>query len=132
MEEELFGRTDVDSTSGEHRHADPLHLSRLSPPMRWLMDHAADTAAWRMECTGLGFNLVSGNYEFASLIVIEDEEWWAEHGGSIEANWESDGIQRYSTLDRDSISHLVHDASWSNEGLFAMLQGLPPTSTHWR
>jgi hypothetical protein len=125
MEEELFGRTDVDSTSLEHRHADPLHLSRLSPPMRWLMDRVTpDPAPWRMECTGFGINLVSGNYEFANLIVVEDEDWWTEYGGLIEANWESDGLHRYSSLDRDGVSHLVHDASWSNEGLFALLQGL--------
>jgi hypothetical protein len=113
------------STSLEHRHADPLHLSRLSPPMRWLMDRVTpDPAPWRMECTGFGINLVSGNYEFANLIVVEDEDWWTKYGGLIEANWESDGLHRYSSLDRDGVSHLVHDASWSNEGLFALLQGL--------
>jgi hypothetical protein len=125
MEEELFGRTDVDSTNSEHRHADPLHVSRLSAPMRWLMDRVTqDPAPWRMECTGFGINLVSGNYKFANLIVVEDESWWTEYGGLIEANWESEGLHRYSSLDRDSVSHLVHDASWSNEGLFALLQGL--------
>jgi hypothetical protein len=125
MEEELFGRTDVDSTLGERRHADPLHLSRLSPPMRWLMDHLDEQPpAWRTECTGFGLNLVSGNFEFASLIVVDDETWWAEFGGSVEANWESDGLRRYSSLDHDGIAHLVHDASWSNEGLFAFVQGI--------
>jgi hypothetical protein len=125
MEEELFGRFDVDSTAGEHRQADPLHLTRLSPPMRWLMDHSTDDPVpWRMECTGFGLNLVSGNFEFASLVVIEDEGWWAEHGGAIEANWESDSLRRYSTLDREGIDHLMHDATWSNEGLFAFLLGL--------
>jgi hypothetical protein len=77
-----------------------------------------------MECTGFGLNLVSGNFEFAGLVVVEDETWWAEYGGAIEANWESDSLRRYSTLDHDSIRHLVHDATWSNEGLFAFLLGL--------
>ncbi|GAA0720630.1 hypothetical protein Drose_06900 [Dactylosporangium roseum] len=122
MEEELFGRTDVDSTSGEQRHADPMHPSRLSEPMRWLLDRL-DGGHWRMECTGLGFNLVSGNYEFASLIVIEDEEWWGRFGGSVEANWESDTLRRYSSRDRGPLDALAHDAAWSNEGLFALLQG---------
>jgi hypothetical protein len=125
MEEELFGRLDVDSTTGDLRRADPLHITRLSPPMRWLMDHSTDDPpSWRVECTGFGLNLVSGNYEFASLIVIEDEAWWAEHGGAVEANWESDSLRRYSTLDTEGIKHLVHDVTWSNEGLFAFLQGL--------
>ena len=96
LEEELFGRTDVDSTLGERRHADPLNTNRLSQPMRWLIDHA-DTDDWRMECTGFGLNLVSGNFEFASLVVIENEEWWEQFGGQVEANWESEGLRRYSS-----------------------------------
>jgi hypothetical protein len=123
MEEELFGRADVDSTMGGQLRADPLHLSRLSDPMRWLMEHA-EPDHWRMECTGFGFNLVSGNYEIASLIVVEDEEWWGEYGGHIEANWESDRLRRYSSRDAATIGTLVHDESWSNEGLFAFIQGL--------
>ncbi|MCA1604011.1 MAG: hypothetical protein LC775_00660 [Acidobacteria bacterium] len=77
-----------------------------------------------MECTGFGLNLVSGNYEFASLIVIEDEEFWTRYGGQVEANWESAGLQLYSSLDYRLISELITDESWSNEGLFALLQGL--------
>lgn len=122
MEEELFGRTDVDSTIGEQRRADPMHANRLSAPMRWLTERS-DGVHWRMESTGFGFNLMSGNYEFASLIVIEDEEWWERFGGSIEANWESDALRRYSSRDRGLLDALAHDPGWSNEGLFALLQG---------
>ena len=75
MEEELFGRDDVDGTIGEVKHADPMHVSRLSEPMGWLVGHD-DTEHWRMECTGFGLNLVSGNCEFAGLIVIDDPEFW--------------------------------------------------------
>ncbi len=98
-----------------------MHRSRLSEPMRWLSD---DPARMRLECTGFGVNLVSGNYEFASLIVIEDDEFWTRFGGEVEANWESSGLRLYSSLDRESISDLITDESWSNEGLFAFLQGL--------
>lgn len=129
MEEELFGRSDVDSTVSARRVADPLHLSRLSPPMRWLMDHSTEDA-WHMECTGFGLNLVSGNFEFASLIVVDDESWWSEYGGHIEANWEYSGLRRYSSLDHDTLTHLVHDASWSNEGLFAFVQGVRRLAEH--
>lgn len=121
MEEELFGRPEVDSTGDGFRFADPLHPSRLTPPFRWLVERPA---AWRMECTGVGLNLVSGNFEFASLIVIEDETWWDQFGGSVQANWESEGLRQYSSLDHDLVVRLVHDASWSNEGLFAFLQGI--------
>jgi hypothetical protein len=123
LEAELFGREDVDATIGMHRHAEPFHLTRLSEPMRWLIDHT-DLGQWRMECTGFGFNLVSGNFEFASLIVIDDEEWWGRYGGHVEANWETHGLRRYSSRDRASLANLVHDEAWSNEGLFAFVQGL--------
>lgn len=121
MEEELFRRPEVDSTSAAQKPAEPLHPDRLSPPMRWLADHAS---AWSMECTGFGLNLVSGNFEFAGLIVIKDETWWQEFAGYIEPNWESDGLRRYSTLDTAGITYLMNDPSWSNEGLFAFLQGI--------
>lgn len=120
MEEELFGRDEVDSTTCG-RVAAPMHPSRLSEPMRWLMD---EPARLRNECTGFGLNLISGNYEFASLILVEDEEFWARYGGSIEANWETSGLRVYSSMDSHLIEKLVADDNWSNEGLFAFLQGL--------
>ncbi len=124
LEEELFGRDDVDSTlTSSQRHADPMHASRLSPPMAWLAEHDT-TEHWQMECTSFGLNLVSGNYEFASLIVIHDETFWTTYGGDIAANWESESLRRYSSLDRDLLEDLIGDRAWSNEGLFALLQGL--------
>ncbi|MFC0435575.1 transcriptional regulator [Kutzneria buriramensis] len=121
MEEELFGRDDIDNTVSDDRRADPMHPSRLSEPMRWLMD---EPGRLRMECTGFGLNLVSGNFEFPSLIVIEDEEFWTRYGGIIEANWESSNLHQYSSLDPQLLTELISDVAWSNEGLFALLQGL--------
>jgi hypothetical protein len=121
MEEELFGREDLDNTVADQRVADPMHPSRLSEPMRWLLDRPDRL---RMECTGFGLNLVSGNFEFPSLIVIEDEEFWLRYGGLIEANWESSTLRRYSSLDRALLAELIGDVAWSNEGLFALLQGI--------
>lgn len=121
MEEELFGRTDVDNTVEGTCAAVPLHPGRMSEPMRWLM---ADPSRVRMECTGFGLNLVSGNYEFACLLVIEDDEFWTRYGGEIEANWEASGLCLYSSLDQQLVGELVTDESWSNEGIFAFLQGI--------
>ncbi|SEF24764.1 hypothetical protein SAMN05421837_102855 [Amycolatopsis pretoriensis] len=121
MEEELFGRPDADNTVADTLTADPMHPTRLSEPMRWLLD---EPGRLRMECTGFGLNLVSGNYEFASLIVIDDEEFWARYGGVVEANWESATLRQYSTTDAELVTELLGDVAWSNEGLFAMAQGL--------
>ncbi|WP_338597120.1 transcriptional regulator [Saccharopolyspora sp. SCSIO 74807] len=121
MEEELFGRDEIDNTVGDQRKADPMHPSRLTEPMSWLLE---EPGRLRTECTGFGLNLVSGNFEFAGLTVIEDEEFWKRFGGQIEANWEASSLHQYSSLDGDFLAELVRDVAWSNEGLFAFLQGL--------
>jgi hypothetical protein len=121
MEEELFGREDIDNTVAEPYAADPMHPSRLSEPMRWLMENPDFLT---IECTGFGLNLVSGNFEFACLIIVDSEDFWLRYGGQIEANWESMMLRQYSSLDSESINELAHDPAWSNEGLFALLQGL--------
>ncbi len=90
--------------------------------MRWLLTE--NPAALRMECTGFGLNLVSGNFEFACLIVIDSDEFWSRFGGQIEASWESSSLRQYSSLDDGSLAALASDSGWSNEGLFAFLQGL--------
>ncbi|USX54132.1 transcriptional regulator [Lentzea sp. HUAS12] len=104
LEEELFGRSDVDGTAGVPRAASPMHPGRWSEPMRWLEN---EPGRMRMECTGFGLNLVSGNYEFATLVVIEDEEFWPQFGGRLEANWEASGLTLYSSLDGELVTDLV-------------------------
>jgi hypothetical protein len=120
MEEELFGREDVDNTLTEKYAAEPMHPTRLSEPAQWLMSNPDRT---RMECTGFGLNLVNGNCEFACLIVIDDEDFWSRYGGRLVANWESSSLRQYSSLDSKSLADLVQDPAWSSEGLFALLQG---------
>jgi hypothetical protein len=121
-EEELFGRAEIDNTLNGQQTADPMHPSRLSEPMRWLL--AENPGALRLECTGFGLNLVSGNYEFACLIVVESEDFWTRYGGQIEANWETSALRQYSSLDSESLTELLVEDTWSNEGLFALTQGL--------
>ena len=122
MEEELFGREEIDNTLNAQSAADPMHPSRLSGPMRWLL--MENPGALRVECTGFGLNLVSGNFEFACLLVVESDEFWSRYGGQIEANWESSALRQYSSLDSESLAELVTEDTWSNEGLFALTQGL--------
>jgi hypothetical protein len=116
-----FGREDIDNTLNTENTADPMHPSRLSAPMKWLTENPE---AFRMECTGFGFNLISGNFEFACLLVVESDEFWSRFGGQVSANWESSSLRQYSSLDDGSLAALASDSAWSNEGLFAFLQGL--------
>ena len=122
LEEELFGRVDLEQRLVESmRRAAPLHPFNASAPMKWLRGHPD---SWRMECTGFGINMVTGNYEFSCLVVIEDPAWWTGYGHLLEANWEASRLHRYSSLDIDGIMHLIGDTRWSNEGLFALIEGL--------
>jgi transcriptional regulator with XRE-family HTH domain len=124
LEEELLGRAELGSLFGEDfRKVDPLHAGLLSPPLRWLLDHQ-DSGGYRTECVGFGINLLSGNYEFACLVLIDDEEWWARFGSQVEANWEVERIRLYSSRDTAGLRDLMLDPRWSNEGLFALNQGL--------
>jgi transcriptional regulator with XRE-family HTH domain len=124
LEEELLGREELGSLfTDSFRKVNPFHVDLLSPPLRWLLDHQ-DPAVWRMECVGFGINLLSGNYEFACLIVVDDEEWWAQFGGLVEANWEIERIRLYSSRDPAGLRELMLDSRWSNEGLFAFSEGL--------
>ncbi len=77
LETELFGRDDTDNIRTARRlAADPMHPARLPEPMRWL---TAEPGRLRLECTGFGLNLVSGNFEFASLVVIESDNFWSRY-----------------------------------------------------
>ena len=69
-----------------------------------------------------GASSVSGNYEFACLVVVESDDFWSRYGGQIEANWESSALRQYSTRDTESLAELVTEDTWSNEGLFALTQ----------
>jgi hypothetical protein len=60
---------EIDNTANGQHAANLMHPSRLSEPMRWLLTE--NPAALRVECTGFGLNLVSGNYEFACLVVVQ-------------------------------------------------------------
>jgi hypothetical protein len=70
LEEELLGREELGSLFGrDFRKVDPLHADLRSPPLRWLLEHR-DSDSYRIECVGFGINLLSGNYEFACLILM--------------------------------------------------------------
>jgi len=122
LEEELLGREDLEQMSAESRRtADVLHHERHPEAMRALLD---GTGSFRVRCTGFGINLLSGTFELPCLVVIDDERWWTKWGHLIAGNWETMSIESISTADTDGLTALIHDPRWSNEGLFALIEGL--------
>ena len=122
LEEELFGKAEVDTTLDTRRTIDPMHPDLLTGPMRYLTEAGPD--AWSMECTGFGFNLLTGNYEFPGLVAVHDEGFWQRCGGDVESNWESERITLVSSQDEAGLRALTHNPAWSDEGLFAFVLGL--------
>ncbi|TKG68346.1 helix-turn-helix transcriptional regulator [Prauserella endophytica] len=122
IEEELFGRSDLDSTIDSARAISPMHPRRMSEPMQWLTSQEAGYL--RLDSTGLGLNLVSGNFEFSCLAAIDAPTFWSRFAGHIEANWETKGLRSCSSRDDHALTHLLTGKSWNNEGLFAFCQGL--------
>jgi hypothetical protein len=123
FEEELLGRQDLEQLSPDSwRRVDILHAEHRSAPMTWLLEHHGE--AFRTECTSFGINLVTGTYEFGCLLVVDDESWWEQWGHLVEANWEAMRVHRYSSRDTAGLASLARDPRWSNEGLFAFLEGL--------
>lgn len=120
LEEELFGRADLDNTISASRAAFPMHPNRLSEPVKALMS----SSGLQLACTGFGFNLVSGNYEFACLLTMDHENFWPDYGGHIEANWEAIGLQNYNSRHTESLRRLALASTWNSEGLFAFSGGL--------
>jgi hypothetical protein len=124
IEEELMNRSDLDPTSTDWAPSiDPMHADRLTDAMRWLMNHR-ETGACRIEATGFGYNAMSGNFELPSLVVVQDERWWAQFAGTLAPCWETSGMLRMSSLDTAGIASLLCDSRWSNEGLFALALAL--------
>jgi hypothetical protein len=116
--------------SSSFRNVDPFHTDLLSAPLRWLLERK-DSDAYRIECVGFGINLLSGNYEFACLVVIDDEEWWGRFGGQLQANWEVGRIRLCSSRDTASLRDLMRDPSGATKGCSRSARGcaVSPSST---
>ena len=122
LEEELFGRQELDQLCpDERRLLAPAHHSMMTPPMRWLDDHPG---ALRLFLTAFGTNMLSGNYEASCLVLIDDATFWEDFGGTLRANWEVGQIRLYSSRDTEGLTRLLSDPRWSDEGLFAFIEGL--------
>jgi hypothetical protein len=121
LEEELLGRQELEQlAASSRRRAAPDHPRNRTEPVAWLHENPCS----RLECAGFGINLVSGNYEFACLLTIDDERWWETFGHRVQANWEAMDLHCYSSRDPQGLTRLMADPAWSNEGLFALIEGL--------
>jgi hypothetical protein len=62
--------------------------------------------------------------------VIRDSTWWDRYHHRIEGNWEPKRLRCYSSQDTEGLAGLIANSRWSNEGLFALLEGLRRLAQH--
>lgn len=117
--EELFGGKEVEKHTERLRH-DWFFGERQ---MRWFIDHKE---SYELICTCFGVDMVSGNYQFGTVLIIHDEEYWDTFGREMEANWE--GKERttriISTKDSAAVEKLIKQGNWTGEGLQTLCEGL--------
>lgn len=123
IQEELMGREDVDMTQPLYSSVvDPYHPDLQAEPLGALLaDNSKDCT---MMQTGLGLNLAHGGYEIATMVASHDERWWSRFGGHLKANWEASRIRQYSSMDVQSLEHLLTLPNWTDESLFSLVLGL--------
>jgi len=117
--EELFGGKEVEQHTERLRH-DWFFGERQ---MRWFIDHKD---SYELICTCFGIDMVSGNYQFGTLLIIHDGKYWDTFGNEIRANWE--GKERttrpISTKDSAALEELIQQGNWTGEGLQTLCEAL--------
>jgi hypothetical protein len=122
LEEELLGAEELELITEESRRAaDPLHARARSAALEPFLRKAE---GYHLRLTGFGLNLLAGTFEAPCLIAIDDETWWQENGHLVTGNWETSGIEVYSSADADGLARLIRDPRWVSEGLFSLVEGL--------
>ncbi|MEA2587699.1 MAG: hypothetical protein QOH66_626 [Actinomycetota bacterium] len=123
--EEVLGGREVELAD---RDLQPMWFVEKSKPLRWLQERPD---SYQALCVGVGINLLSGNYEIGTLLVIHDPRFWRAFEQVLRPNWEVANLIRCSTLPAPSaspqrgLSGLIRATDqWTSEGLMVLVEGL--------
>lgn len=118
--EELFKGAEVmGSTSARLMHAWYMRTKEY-PALSYFNQPNSD---YKCEVTGFGFNAITGEYNFAVLLTVNDTEYWDTYGSGMEGNWEAKGCEMISTKDEKRICEILQ-SNWSAESIFFFIEGL--------
>lgn len=93
----------------------------MSNPMMQLFENPKN---YKLEITGFGFNMLTGNYEFAILLQILDENFYKEFRKLIHERWEFEEIIPVYTRNKQDIERIILENDWVDEALFHFLKSL--------
>lgn len=118
--EELFEGEEIKGPNSRLKHD---WFFRKCEPVAWLRDHSESCP---LSMLGLGFNLITGNYEAAVLQVVQDPMFWAKFGDDIRVNWEAVRPLEpmISTRHPDILAKLLAKPNWTGAGIFAFALAL--------
>jgi DNA-binding SARP family transcriptional activator len=125
FEEELIGRDEIESAN-RFRGCYPFGLAACTPAMQALHKYPE---SWRIECTGLSLNLLTGNYDFSCLFVVTDSALMSrliERGYFRTHNWEIAKTEPVHVRSDQAaeLRRISLDDGWADEALFAFVHGL--------
>jgi hypothetical protein len=123
--EEVLGGREVELGD---RDLEPMWFIVESRPLRWLRERPN---SYQALCVGMGIDLLSGNYEIGTLLVIHDPKFWRAFEQVLRPNWEVGNLIRCSTVPGPSaspsrgLSGLIQVTDeWTSEGLMVLIEGL--------
>ncbi|HWD09354.1 MAG TPA: helix-turn-helix transcriptional regulator [Actinomycetota bacterium] len=123
--EEIFGGREVELAD---RDLEPLWFIDHSRPLRWLREHPGSYVGL---CVALATNLLSGNYEIGTLLVVHDPKFWRLFESTLRPNWEVGNLIQCSTRPgihtgpKRGLAGLIRSTEgWTSEGLLVLIEGL--------
>ncbi len=131
--EEVLGGREVELADQD---LESMWFVEESKPLRWLRERPDSYLA---HCVGLGINLLSGNYEIGTMLVIHDPRFWRAFERVLRPNWEVANLIRCSTRPgagahpRRGLSGLIRATDqWTSEALMVLVEGLASSSGNSR
>ena len=123
--EEILGGREVEIAD---RDLEPLWFIDHSRPLRWLRENPGSYLGL---CVALATNLLSGNHEIGTLLVIHDPKFWRLFESALRPNWEVGNLIRCSTRPgihtgpkRGLAGLITSTEGWTSEGLLVLIEGL--------
>lgn len=114
--EEVFGGTEARRPSKRVKHDwyfDEPYINFFRKPSGSVIS----------ELVGFGFNALVGNWECATLLVVQDEEYWEQYGSRMQYGWEAEEVIAVSTKHICQWQQALQ-MRWAGDSLVALLDGL--------
>lgn len=91
------------------------------PAIDWLLQHQSRI---HLELTSFYISLVSGNYDFGTVLVVPDPDFWRAFSEQLQHSWESHHFLPVSSRDRVRLEEFLRSPNWEGQALGTFVEGL--------